>query len=713
MGAPRTVVVSKDGTQVFFLRSQSCDDPVLCLWVLDPQTGSEQLLADPSVLGPSEDADLPAAELARRERARESANGIVSYSLDRAAQTAVFALGGSLFRVNTATGTTTALHASNDVYDPRISPDGNHVAYISGQTLRLTCLAKGCLAHGGDGASSDGASSDILLKDDEHALVSWGRAEFIAAEEMSRTRGYWWSPDSDALLATRVDESPLERRWISDPAHPEREPNEVRYPAAGTANATVDLALVKLDGQQSTIDWREGRFEYLANVKWDTSGPPLLLRQPRNQRSLSIAELDLQTLAVTEVHQIQDEHWVELVPGSPTRSTHGLLTIEDRSDHLDNRVLCLNGKVLSPSDAQVRSIVAVQGDEALVTVSTDPTEIHLVVLSLVGEPPRQLTDQPGVHHAVSGGTTLAIISSLADQSQTSTSLHRWGAEEVKGESGTVTPASFSPASITNLAEEPLLKAKPTYLRLGQSELNAALFLPQDHDGKTPLPVLMDPYGGPHAQRVLKTQNSHLVSQWFANQGFAVLVVDGRGTPGRGPKFERAVWGDLAQPVLDDQIEALDAAAASYPFLDLGRVGIRGWSFGGYLSALAVLRRPDRFQAAVAGAPVTSWRLYDTHYTERYLGHPDTYPENYERSDLLDEAAGLGSPLLIIHGLADDNVVAAHTLLLSSALLAAGRQHQVLPLSGVTHMTPQAVVAENLLLLQRDFLQDHLAAARDS
>ncbi len=698
-------MVSKDGTQVFFLRSQSYDDPVLCLWVLDPQTGSERLLADPSALGSSDEADLPAAELARRERARESANGIVSYSLDRAAQTAVFALGGSLFLVDISEGTSVALKPSGDVFDPRISPDGNHVAYISGQTLRLHCLTSECLIHG--------ASNDILLKDDEHELVSWGRAEFIAGEEMSRTRGYWWSPNSDALLVTRVDESPLQRRWISDPAHPEREPNEVRYPAAGTANATVDLAVVKLDGETSEVDWQEDHFEYLANVKWDSSGPPLLIRQPRDQRSLSIAELDLRTLAVAEVHQIQDEHWVELVPGSPTRSKHGLLTVEDRSADLDNRVLCLNGKVISPSDFQVRSIIAVQGDEVLATVSIDPTEIHLVVLSLVGEPVRYLTDQPGVHHGVSGGTTLAIISSLADQSRTSTSLHRWSAEENKDESRTVAPASFGPASIVNLAEEPLLQAKPTYLRLGQSELNAALFLPQDHDGKTPLPVLMDPYGGPHAQRVLKTQNSNLVSQWFANQGFAVLVVDGRGTPGRGPKFERAVWGDLAQPVLDDQIEALDAAATRYPFLDLGRVGIRGWSFGGYLSALAVLRRPDRFQAAVAGAPVTSWRLYDTHYTERYLGHPDTYPENYERSDLLEEAAGLGSPLLIIHGLADDNVVAAHTLLLSSALLAAGRQHQVLPLSGVTHMTPQAVVAENLLLLQRDFLQDHLVAAEGS
>jgi dipeptidyl-peptidase-4 len=177
-------------------------------------------------------------------------------------------------------------------------------------------------------------------------------------------------------------------------------------------------------------------------------------------------------------------------------------------------------------------------------------------------------------------------------------------------------------------------------------------------------------------------------------------------------FEREVWGDLAGPVLEDQIDALDAAADELGCLDLGRVGIRGWSFGGYLAALAVLRVPDRVHAAVAGAPVTDWSLYDTHYTERYLGHPDENPEHYERTSLLRDAAKLTRPLLLIHGLADDNVVAAHTLRLSSALLAQGRTHQVLPLSGVTHMTPQAVVAKNLLVLQRDFLDQHLGPDHD-
>jgi dipeptidyl-peptidase-4 len=244
---------------------------------------------------------------------------------------------------------------------------------------------------------------------------------------------------------------------------------------------------------------------------------------------------------------------------------------------------------------------------------------------------------------------------------------------------------------------------------GPRRLRTAVLLPSWHQpGSGRLPVLMDPYGGPHGQRVTGARAAFLEPQWFAEQGFAVVVADGRGTPGRGPVWEREVAGDLAGPVLEDQVAALHGAAERHPDLDLGRVAIRGWSFGGFLAALAVLRQPDVFHAAVSGAPVTDQRLYDTHYTERYLGLPEQCPDAYRRSSLLDDAPALSRPLLIIHGLADDNVVVAHTLRLSSALLAAGRPHSVLPLSGITHMSgSREEVAENLLLLQVEFLRSAL------
>ncbi len=390
------------------------------------------------------------------------------------------------------------------------------------------------------------------------------------------------------------------------------------------------------------------------------------------------------------------------MPGSPAWCDAGLLTIEDRAE-IDRRVLCLDGHPVPTPDLQVRSIVDTAHRRAVVTAWTHPTEIHVFAVdladSIAESSTTRLTTVPGVHQATAGGNIVVITSTTPDMPTTTVDVIAVNDRA----SGTRV------AGIESRIDAPVLAARPQFLELGPRSLSAALFLPNGHDGTNALPVLLDPYGGPHAQRVLKSHLGHLTSQWFADQGFAVLVVDNRGTPGRGPAFEREVWGDLAAPVLEDQLDALDAAATMFPILDLDRVGIRGWSFGGYLAALAALRAPDRIHAAIAGAPVTDWRLYDTHYTERYLGHPDEHPDHYGRTALTTDAAALTRPLLLIHGLADDNVVAAHTLQFSSALLAAGRMHSVLPLSGVTHMTPQEVVAENLLHLQRDFLRQHLAS----
>jgi dipeptidyl-peptidase-4 len=346
---------------------------------------------------------------------------------------------------------------------------------------------------------------------------------------------------------------------------------------------------------------------------------------------------------------------------------------------------------VTPPSLQVRAVLDVDGDTVLVAASDDPTSTALWSWS-AADGLRRLTPQPGVHGGRLAGGTLVVSRQSLDADGTTTTVHA---------------ADGSELTVASLAEAPGLEPRVALLTAGERALRTALLLPSWHTPGTSLPVLMDPYGGPHAQRVVAARGAHLTSQWFAEQGFAVVVVDGRGTPGRGPDFEREVWGDLAAPVLDDQVDALHALAAEHPELDLTRVGIRGWSFGGYLAALAVLRRPDVFHAAVAGAPVTDWALYDTHYTERYLGRPDTHPEAYARTSLLPDAEKLTRPLLLVHGLADDNVVAAHTLRLSSALLAAGRPHSVLPLSGVTHMTPQEVVAENLLLLQVEFLRTAL------
>ena len=262
-------------------------------------------------------------------------------------------------------------------------------------------------------------------------------------------------------------------------------------------------------------------------------------------------------------------------------------------------------------------------------------------------------------------------------------------------------------ALRTFAEQPIVEPRVEFAIVGDRRLHTALVLPRNFDGDQRMPVLLDPYGGPGHARVVKSRGAYLTSQWFADQGFAVVVVDGRGTPGRSPSWERAIHNDLAGPAIDDQADALTELAEVHHYLDLSKVGIRGWSFGGYIAALAVLRRPDLFHAAVAGAPVTDWRLYDTHYTERFLGDPATNAGAYERSDVVRLAPWLERPLMIIHGLADDNVVFAHSLALSQALLEAGRPHRVLPLSGVTHMASQETVAENLLNFEVAFFREAL------
>jgi dipeptidyl-peptidase-4 len=680
LGAPRTFTVGRDGRRVLFLRSSTGEDPVHALWCLDPATGEERQVVDPRALGLGDDAELPPAERARRERARESGEGIVAYDADPGAARAVVALGGELFLVDVDAASTRRLDAAPGAFAPRLSPAADLVAYAADGAVRLV---------GPD-------RPDAALVADDDPDVTWGVAEFVAAEELRRGRGLWWSPDGSRLAVTRVDESPVARWHLAHPVEPWRDPVAVRYPAAGTANAEVSLHVVDLDGRVVDVDRDRERWPYLLDVAWRDDDHLDVVVLTRDQRELAVLDVDARSGAAAVAGTQDDACWVEVVPGVPTRWRGGLLTATDRDGA---RRLALDGAPFSPTWLQVRSVVVADDDGLVVTASADdPTETHLWSLTPDGEA-EPLTEAAGVHAGWIGGDVLVVSSSTVDDDGPVVRVQARG--RLDPERATV---------VTSLARSSGPDPDVRFLELGERGLRAALLLPHGLGADERVPVLLDPYGGPHAQRVVRARLAFGASRWLADQGFAVLVIDGRGTPGRGPAWERAVAGDLAGPVLDDQVDGLVAAAHLEPRLDLSRVGIRGWSFGGYLAALAVLRRPDVFHAAVAGAPVTDWRLYDTAYTERYLGHPDEEPDAYARTDLTPLAPQLRRPLLLVHGLADDNVVVAHTLQLSRALLEAGRPHSVLPLSGVTHMTPQEAVAENLLLLQVEFLREALGDA---
>jgi dipeptidyl-peptidase-4 len=671
--------VADDGRLVTFLRSRGGSDATTCLWSLDLATGQETCIADPADL--LDDAEsLPDEERARRERLREVNAGITEYSLDHDGRVAVFALSGTPYAVRLDERAPWALTAPGPVIDPRVDPTGARAAYVCDRGLYVVDLA------GGD-------PTPLCLPDSDD--VSWGLADFIAAEELDRVRGYWWLADGSGLLVERCDDSPVDHWWIADPSQPELPPREHRYPAAGTANADVSLWLVGLGGVKQEVNWDHGAFPYLARVAVPDAGAPIVTLLSRDQRRQLILDVDTSTGATSVLRERVDPEWVELMPGVPTRTPEGALVeiVADRD--ADTYRLAVDDVALTPAGLQVEAVIDAGASDILVLAGTDPVTPGLHRVAYDGT----VTTVPAPDEAMVQGRRSGdvLISSTTLLGSTATVVEVW-----RGDEGRV-------AEVTSLAETPVLTPRVHLMRSGDRQLHTAVVFPTGHEpGSRRLPVIMSPYGGPHARLVVAAGLSYGTDQWLADQGYAVVVADGRGTPGRGPAWDRAVRGDLATPALEDQVAALEAVAAAYPDdVDTGRVGIRGWSFGGYLAALAVLRRPDVFHAAVAGAPVTEWRLYDTGYTERYLGLPQEEPENYDRSSLLPLAAGLARPLLIIHGLADDNVVVAHTLRLSSELLAAGRPHAVLPLTGVTHMTPQEVVAENLLRAEVDFFADAL------
>jgi dipeptidyl-peptidase-4 len=711
LGVPKAFQVSPDGARVTFLRSRAGDDPVTCLWVIDAATGEERVIADPRALGADEE-NLPPEERARRERVRETASGIVAYATDKAGTLGVFALSGQVYAVplDDPAQPPRRIAAQAPALDPRPDPTGTRVAYVHEGALRVIDLKTGQDIVVAGEAKEGGEGGDR-----RQAGVTFGLAEFVAAEEMGRSRGYWWSPDGTRLLVARVDETNVKRWHIADPANPDKQPVEVGYPAAGTPNADVSLFIAELtqlggsaeakanagaganaeaEAELSSVGWDRAAFPYLVTAAWGDD--LLMVVQSRDQKTMRL----INAVTGEVLREDTDPHWTEIIAGVPAQLGNGDIVWTGISDDTRGLIISPAAKLaaagpLTPPGLQVLAVLGTAGDDVLFAGATEPTEIGVWRYGPDGL--AEVVIEPGVHTMTSaGGTTVTASLTLMRN----------------GPSVTVRKSGGEPVGVASLALTPNLPhPEPRFLNAGRDGIRTAVLFPSWHQAGTKLPVLMDPYGGPHHQRVMKATGLFLTSQWLAEAGFAVVVADGRGTGGRGPAWDRAIAGDLATGPLEDQVTALHAAAAAFADLDQDHVAIRGWSFGGYLAALAVLRRPDAFHAAVAGAPVTDWRLYDTHYTERYLGDPLQDPLAYAKSSTIDDPERTGPtqvrPLLIIHGLADDNVFVAHSLRLSTALLAAGYPHQVLPLSGVTHMTPQEVVAENLLLLQVAFLRQAL------
>ncbi len=685
LGAPSDVTLAPDGKRVAYLQSAGATDLVKRLLTAEITPDFRpRIVADPSELLTGGE-ELSPTERARRERLRESGAGIVAFSSDDDLNVAVFALSGSIGVASLTDPDSGAklLDLPGPAIDPRIDPIGARIAWVVCGSLYV--------------ANMDGSDARCLVES-THVAQTWGLANFLAAEEFDRVRGFWWAPDGSALLIEEVDESGVDEWHINDPSDPTQAAHQIRYPAVGRPNPQVRLWLVTLAGDRREVQWDRDRWEYLVSVTWTAYGNPLVTLFDRLQQRATVLAVDSRDAATTEVASAADDAWVSMVAGTPTWTSRGELVTTYHSD--DTETIAINGEPLDlPSGHQVATVLRSGADGLVLAVRPRATASALILIDH-NRTIHPLSDEEGWTVGDLRGETLYLAHTDIDSRdwQRTLSLRN----RADGNQQHV-------ATIESQAMNPPLDIAPEFIAVGERQLNTAVLWPQDHaPGSRRLPVIMNPYGGPHAQRVLEIGQAFAQAQWIANQGFAVVITDGRGSPGRGPRWERAINGDLATIPLQDQVDAITAVATRWPAdIDPDRVGITGWSFGGYLAALAVLKRPDVFHAAVAGAPVTEWRLYDSAYTERYLGDPTVDAANYDASSLLPLAPTLDQPLMIIHGFADDNVMVAHSLQLSSALTATGRSHTFVPLVNVTHMTPQEEVAENLLHLEVDFFKRNL------
>lgn len=677
LGRPTAISLTPSGDKVLFLRSGPRDF-VRNLYEMDAATGAERLLLSAEQLLQGQDEQLTAEELARRERMRLAARGIASYQLSHDGRWILAPLSGKLFIVERESGTMRELPTGGGTpIDPQFSRDASHVAWVADGELYA------CAVHDGQ---------PIRLTSGATATVTNGLAEFVAQEEMGRMHGYWWSPDQTQLVYEQADTSAVELLQIADPAHPERPPEPWRYPRAGTANASVRLGIVSVTGGDTRwIEWDHERFPYLASVRWDDGAPLLILVQNRAQTEMQLLEVDTTSGSTTPLVRETDDAWINLDPAVPrwSKAANGFLWSSERNGSAQLELRRRDGSLVRPLHSPnivYRELLHVDdaGETAWMTGSEDPAITHVYRISLVSQrEPEQLTQGPGVHSAVFSEQGDAWVETRhAPSGVVEQSLRRAGDPD-------------KPQPLISRAESPQFDLQLQWTTVTDDQIRAIVVRPEQMVAGRKYPVIVHVYGGPHSQMVTTAGSRYWLDQWIANQGYLVVSFDGRGTPGRTRAWERAIQGNLIEVPLADQVRGLQSLAQKIPELDLERVGIFGWSFGGYFSALATSRRPDVFRVGVAGAPVTDWRDYDTHYTERYLGMPEADAENYDQSSALTSAQDLRRPLLLIHGTADDNVYFLHSLKLADALFRAGRPYEFLPLVGMTHMVTEPTAHQRL------------------
>lgn len=677
LGRPVRAKPTPDGKAVLFLRSQA-RVPKLSLFEFDVATRKTRELLTPEKVLKGASEKLSPEEKARRERMRVSVGGFTNFQLSDDGALILVSLSGKLYVVDRRSGDVHELKTgAGTLLDPKFAPTGKAVAYVRDHDLYVYDLA---------------ADKERPLTTGGNERLTHGLAEFVAQEEMSRFSGYWWSPDANSIVYQESDAAGVEIWYVADPAKPGQAPSPSFYPRPGKANVTVRLGIIPATGGETMwIKWDAERYPYLGRVHWGKEGPLTLVVQTRDQKEIVLLRVDPATGRTTPLLTERDSTWVNLPSAEVPRwlgQDAGFLWISEEGGGPRLELRDPAGKlikVLVEPAAGFQEFEDVnEGARRLVfRASHDPTGSQVFRIALDGGKATALTTEPGMHGAVfSKDHSVFVHHASLLGAMPRTTVHQADGALI--------------GELPSVAEQPPFVPRAELVKVGEGQgFYASVVWPRQMDSKKRYPVIVDVYGGPGHNKVSATLGSRLLDQWLADNGFVVVALDGRGTPGRGHDWERAIYGRFGSIPLEDQVAGLKALGKRYPQMDLDRVGIVGWSFGGYLSALAVLRRPDVFKAGVAGAPVVDWLDYDTHYTERYLGIPPADSAAYQEGSLLTYVPQLRRPLLVVHGTADDNVYFRHSLKLVDALFRAGKDFEILPLSSLTHMVPDPVVTERL------------------
>ena len=668
LGRPVKPRFLPDGSQLLFLRS-GARSSVLSLYSFDVATGQTRELLSPAAVLQGGEEQLGPEERARRERMRVTLSGFTSFDIARDGKAILVTLSGKVYVVPLATGKAIEVAGpdaqGHPPFDARLSPDGKLVAFVRGNELWVA-------------PAGGGPAHPVAKAQGEGTTVA--QAEFVAQEEMDRFRGYWWSPDSSELAYEVADATHVEKLFVGDPSDPTADAGPAPYPRPGHPNVDASLLVVGVKGGKATpVPWERQRYPYLAEVVWEEGGPLTVEVMTRDQKDLLLLAADPRTGKTRELLREHDDVWLNLPRFAWLRDGSGLLWTTERNGAWQLELRAPDGKLehaLTPPEIGFRRFDHVDETRKMVifTAAPEPVDSRLWSVPLAGGDPQPLT-----------AANENVTADYADRSEAyvllRTAVDRLYDPEVHRADGSVA------GTLASVAEKVPAPPRVEIQKIGPAPgYWTSIVRPRDFDPKKKYPVIVHVYGGPHVTVVHRSLLAYVESQFLADHGFIVVSVDNRGTPGRGRAWERELFGKLGEVPLDGQVTGLRALAAKEPAMDLGRVGIFGHSFGGFMSALAVEKRPDVYRAGVASAPVSDWLEYDTFYTERYLGVPDLKaPELYDKNGLLAYAKDLKRPLLIIHGTADDNVHFVHALKLVDALFRGGRPYEFLTLAHTTHL----------------------------